>query len=213
MWTDPYAKFHDGNDSVESRISATVFKEGGAFLYRIKFAGSTYGLNVAVRPKENMMHLVRDFRKILISVKSPEKKPIGFRVRVVDEQSIHWAFGEYMLNEKGNPISENKYKLVCYSSNTRISNASKDLQTDKSDFQTFEIPLDKINWVHFNYDGPKFIDSVWETNRPFEFISLVILEVGFPSDTSCSERNKDNKKLVYRPNETGVIDIGKIWFE
>ena len=215
MWVDPYAKFHDdpnhnGNIEVEPIISAFIVKENSTFLYRIKFAGSSYGLNTAIRPKENKIHLVRDFTKIKISIKSFEQKSIGFRIRVVDEKNIHWAYGKYKV-DKDNKIEEDKDKNLLISYETKALQ-DMEMKSDKNEFQLFEIPLDKDKWVHFSYDGPKKIDSVYEKNQPFQFISLIIIEVGF-TDKGQNAVENSMSKLNYIPNHTGIIDIGKIWFE
>lgn len=57
------------------------------------------------------------------------------------------------------------------------------------------------------------IDYTWEKNHPFDFISIIILEVGLGTQDNESDGGHMSKLYYKKFNKPATIDIGKIWFE
>ncbi|HVT61640.1 MAG TPA: hypothetical protein VHR45_24980 [Thermoanaerobaculia bacterium] len=201
LWADPFWDVADPS-ALPAIIWAQLLKSDHAL--RVHFRRVNAGCNIAIRPKSAMPAVVHDKQYLTIRFRSPSSKPVGLRVRLVDENNVHWAFGRPLVTGTDPNL---KFRYSSSAKNARLG-------TSSSEWQTVQLPLDKENWVHFYFDGPSLNIPAWETirQRPFGLVFLVIFEVGFEPSGRPGE-SVDNMSRLERRAEEGVVDLGGISFD
>lgn len=124
LWSDPtedgYIKVHVKNES--------LLQDNYLSIKFIRLAG---GVNFTIRPENELPIDASKFECFTFKLRSPRKKLIGVRVRIVDRNCVCWLYGEnYLISEKEGLSSQ-------------FNSWSKDI----------EISLIPNNWKHFPYDG------------------------------------------------------------
>jgi hypothetical protein len=211
LWADPYSNRKSHNfDKINggfARISANITEENAL---RIYFINTGWGTNLTIRNRHSKSTYVRDFSNIVIKFKSPSKDTVGIRVRVVDFDNIHWAYGKYKVDKFGNFLLDTySNKLIEYFTKDKDN---KELMCYSNDVKDVKIDLTKNRWVHYCYDGVKEINSKMYAS-PFYMINFIILEVGFDGQYSKLSLRHDLTGFYIHSNKEGVIDILKIGFE
>lgn len=211
LWADPYSyrKSHnlDKINGGYARISANATDEN---LLRIRFVNTGWGTNVTIRNRHGKSTCVRDFKYLIFKIKSPNKDTVGFRVRIVDFDNVHWAYGKYRRDKLGK-IKLDNYgnRLIEYSTTDKDNNK---LMSNSKNVKELKIDLGKQNWAHYCFDGVKEINSKIAEN-PFFMINFIILEVGFDKQYSNLPLQHDMTGFYLHPKKEGIIDITEISFE
>lgn len=137
-----------------------------------------------------------------MEVRSPKNQSIGFRLRIVDENNVHWAFAkEY------DPSPKKELRLQY-----RTEALGKPLSIKTEKWTKYKIPLNMRNWTPFSYDGTvNLAPMIKVKSHKMLLANLVIIEVGFESCDTCSESNLMSGLMSSKKN--GFFDIKKIGFE
>lgn len=211
LWADPYSnrKSHnlDKMNGGFAKISANISEDNSL---RVKFVNTGWGTNITIKNKYSQSTCVRDFKNIYLKFRSPNKDSVGIRIRIVDFDNVHWAYGKYQRDKFGKiKLDNNGDKLIEYSKKDKNNN---ELISDSDLLTKININLKKTNWVHFCYDGVKEINSKI-AESPFVMINFIIIEVGFEYPYSNLVLQHDMTGFYLIPNREGVIDIAEIGFE
>ena len=211
LWADPYSFRRSHNSDVinggYARVSANVIKEN---ILRIKFVSTGWGANVMIKNKESKSVCLKDFKHLIIKFRSPINDTIGIRVRIVDYDNIHWAYGQSIRDPFGKPkLDVGGNRLIKYA---KFDKDNKPLSAYSNEIKTVKIDLKKKNWVHFCYDGVKEINPKINES-PLKMINFVLLEVGFDRQYYKLPLIHEMTGFYLHPEKEGIIDILEIGFE
>jgi hypothetical protein len=179
LWIDPVWYKHGGCKEIQPYVKPMIVSEllDSEFL-RLEFVRQGWGVNVTIRPENDIPVDVSGFENMKISFKSPGKQLVGLRVRVIDSDCVHWGYGQSLSYE------------------------NKDLSTDKDIWKTVSIPLKEDTWFHFPYDG--YLPKQYHPN--FDAINLITFEIGIePSSgssatiTKLEANNKEPARIDIKP--------------
>lgn len=184
LWTDPIWYKHGGCQEIQPYIKPEIVSEllDQEKILRLEFIRQGWGVNVTIRPENDIPVDASEFQNMKISFKSPCQQLVGLRVRVIDADCVHWGYGE------------------------NLSYENKNLSTELNIWKTAIIPLKEDIWFYFPYDGypPK------EKHPNFDAINLITFEIGLEAYSNGSLATIT--KLEVNNNEPAIIDIKPVIF-